>query len=149
MKRFSFHWGWGISIVYASFALATLSFVAFAMTQDVDLVREDYYQHSLEQDDVAAARKAARMLGNDVGLQFTPTDLHIRIPKHHVGRATGLVYLYHSADPARDQTKVLQVDSTGLMLISTSVLPPGSWRITVTWSVDHEHFETTGSLRIK
>jgi hypothetical protein len=36
------HWGWRLAIVYTLFALGTLSFVGFALTNEVDLVRPDY-----------------------------------------------------------------------------------------------------------
>ena len=48
--KFRFHLGVAVVAFYALFALSTIGFVAFAMSQDVDLVSSDYYARSLEHD---------------------------------------------------------------------------------------------------
>ena len=52
-----FHWGWRISIIYISFALSTLGFMFFSLTQKVDLVSDTYYKEELNYEKTIAAKK--------------------------------------------------------------------------------------------
>jgi hypothetical protein len=55
-------WGWRIAIVYTVFAVSTVAFVAFAMTENVELVRKDYYEYSLVHDRTNASLNRAQHL---------------------------------------------------------------------------------------
>ena len=48
--KIRFHLGVAVVIFYVVFALSTVGFVVFAMSQDVDLVSSDYYARSLQHD---------------------------------------------------------------------------------------------------
>ena len=141
MSRFKFNWGWGIAIVYTTFALATLTFVFFALTKDVGLVREDYYQYTLEHDQRVAARNAADMLGDEVQIEHGSDVIHIHIPRSHASTAKGEVQLYHPSDPDLDRDLVLAVDASGTMVIPIGDLAIGEWKVTVTWKVGDTVYE--------
>lgn len=135
MKRF--HWGWSIAAVYSTFAIATLSFVAFAFTVDVDLVRPDYYEYSLQHDQrmqaraAAAAEEEARIMV--VSTAEAEQALEITVPRAH-RTAQGRIVLYFAGATTMDRTMDLAADTSGRMLIPIASLQKGRWVATVTWS---------------
>lgn len=129
-----FHWGWRISLVYIAFALSTLGFVAFAMTQRVDLVREDYYQESLRttetQDELSRGRAAGVSIAVDGAmLRITIADA--------AKRATSVVAdLYRPDDPSRDQHHALSLTEYGVFELPLADVASGSWRVKLHWKLD-------------
>lgn len=131
MSTLRIHWGWAITAVYSCFALATLGFVGFALTQEVDLVRPDYYEHSLLHDQRMRARTAAASL-SDASVTITSQVLRIQVPVDHA-QATGVVALYHPSTAGDDRSIPLQMKEQGLMELPVDRLVQGKWIITVTW----------------
>lgn len=149
MKRF--HWGWGIAAVYLVFATATLSFVAFAFTVDVDLVRSDYYEHSLRHDDRMRARAAAAASSEArMSVVETVDDqvLKIVVPASHQ-EAVGRVELYFAGAPDRDQSLELTLDANGGMHIPVGHFRSGKWEATVTWLHAGRSYEMTHTFVVK
>lgn len=129
-----FHWGWRISLVYAAFALSTLGFVAFAMTQRVDLVREDYYQESLRttaaQDELSRGRAAGVSIAvEDAMLRITIADAARRAPSVSAD-------LYRPDDPSRDQHHALSETEQGTYELPLAHVASGNWRVKLRWKVD-------------
>src|SRR6476659_8025154 len=96
----SLHWGWRIGILYGVFAIGTVSWVTYAMTKEVDLVRTDYYQYSLKQDQTSAARNNAERLGASASITVEKAstnaqgDLCVRVPVQQAASVTGRLALY-------------------------------------------------------
>lgn len=124
-----FHWGWRIGVVYTVFALSTLGFVAFAMTQRVDLVREDYYQESLRT--TAAQQELQRGKTSGITVVVEQSMLHIRIPVAPQGAVS--VHLYRPDNPALDQHHDVQQGSDGSYVLPLTGVSPGRWRAIVRW----------------
>lgn len=142
MKRFEFHWGWRISIVYTLFALGTLGFVAFAMTQRVDLVREDYYEQSLQYDATQSARSNADRLADRISVSYRPGgDIAIQIPREHVGESRGSVLFYRPDEPNADVTLKLVSAEDGIMNIDASGFKHGVWKVIVRWKAYDKQYE--------
>lgn len=129
-----FHWGWRISLVYTAFALSTLGFVAFAMTQRVDLVRDDYYQESLRT--TAAQDELAR--GRTAGVEVAIHGPMIRITiTDTTKRPSSLMAdLYRPDDPSLDQHHVVTVADNGAYEVPLVGVVSGSWRVKLQWKVD-------------
>ena len=83
------HWGVGIAATYLVFAGATAGFVAFAMQQRVDLVRPDYYAHSLTLDAQRRAEARTAALGSRFHIDVDARGRTIAVtwPPEHAGRA--------------------------------------------------------------
>jgi hypothetical protein len=129
-----FHWGWRIGLVYAAFALSTLGFVAFAMTQRVDLVRDDYYQESLR----TTAAQAALQRGRASGVTLLVEDGNLRVAMPHASSGKVHIHLYRPDNPARDQhlTAEIQPDGTVSLPLSRDML--GKWRAIIGWTRNGE-----------
>ena len=71
--KLHWHWGTRIALVYVLFASGTITMVAIAMRQPVDLVSPDYYERSLAVDAraVALANAAANSRPSNVQSMLT------------------------------------------------------------------------------
>lgn len=134
-----FHWGWRIAAVYTLFASATLAFVAFAFTVDVDLVRPDYYEHSLLHDDRMQARRAASSF-TDAQISLLHDTLMIRVPAEHRA-VSGTVEMYYPGSTHHDQRFALTTDATGTMIVPVPNVQPGKWEVTATWDYQGRTYE--------
>ena len=128
MKKLN--WGWRIIIAYVVFITGTMSWVTIAMTSRVDLVRPDYYEHSLVQDAVMTARAAGVASGATLRYDRRANAYQIRILERG---ASGSLSLYRPDDPGRDRTITLALGADGIMTIPTASLRRGVWRATLDW----------------
>ncbi len=137
------NWGWKIVIAYTLFIAGTLSWVGYAMTKEVDLVRPDYYQHSLDQDQTSAALGRAHALkaAASISLDKAENVFIIQIPAEHAAEATGTVSLYRPNSNREDRTVALKTSASGQMLISTVPLSKGLWRVTLDWSYNKKAYQ--------
>lgn len=142
-----FHWGWRIAIVYTIFATATLGFVFFALTQEVDLVREDYYQYSLDHDQRMQARAAATAEAEAV-IEYQDGNIHVHLPAAH-HQASGTVALYRPAVTSDDRSLPLVLSEGSVMSIPTADMAQGKWVVTVTWSHNGTQYEMERPIEVE
>jgi hypothetical protein len=136
-SRVRLHWGAAIALVYGAFATSTLAFVAFALSQPVDLVSADYYARSLRQDVRLAAVQRADALGP--ALACAPSadgkSLDLRIPPTATRAAVGTLTLYRAADGRADRVLPLRLNPDGVQRVSLEDLARGRWTVQVNWRV--------------
>lgn len=130
------NWGVRIALVYIAFATATIGFVTFAMSQDVDLVSPDYYARSLAHDDRLDAMARADALGDTfrVSASQDGRSVQLTIP---AGASTGLrgaVTLYRPSDASADRSYDLALDAAGRQQIAFTDEAAGAWRLQVRWT---------------
>lgn len=130
------NWGTGIAAAYATFALATIGFVAFAMTKDVDLVSPEYYAQSLEHDARMAATANAAALGPAFVVDVQPEAgvVHVQWPVAMAADVRGTATLYRPSNAALDRTIVLAPDIQGRQALALEGLTPGLWRLQFRWT---------------
>jgi hypothetical protein len=135
------NWGWRIAIVYTVFAIATLGMVAFTMTKDVDLVRNDYYEYTLDHD--KRMQRIAR--AESVGAAIVAQDgaIVVAIPAS-VRPNDGTVELLRPSATSEDRNLTLRLDENGEMSIAK--LPFGRWDVTVRWTASGTPYELQASL---
>ncbi len=131
-----FNWGTGIALAYSTFALATIGFVAFAMTKDVDLVSPEYYAQSLEHDARMAAVANAAALGSALEVDVRPDArvVHLRWPPDLAAQLTGSATFYRPSSAALDRVVPLDPDAEGRQVVSLEGLPSGRWRLQLRWT---------------
>ena len=140
MTRY-WHWGIGITLVYATFATATIGFVAFAMQQQVDLVSADYYPRSLTHDARMAATARADGLGDAFSIAVEPDARHITIAWPTGMRVhTGEITLYRASDAAADRTIAASPSPEGRQTVPVDDLPRGAWIVRVDWAAAGQAF---------
>ena len=133
--RFRFNWGTGIALTYAAFALATSTFVAFAMDRRVDLVSADYYAQSLQLDRRMEAERNAAALGTALSIaQSTGRMIRIRLPRQLAPHATGMIRLYRASSAAEDRDIPLALNVDGQQDVPLAGLASGHWIVQVQWT---------------
>lgn len=126
-------WGTSITIVYTVFALATLGFVAFAMTQRVDLVRADYYEEALRHDCMQVARARAAQQGSIVRLQDDTLLLLSSAVALQDARVT--IEWLRAQNPAMDERAQTTISALMERGVSTRHLQRGRWTLRMLWRV--------------
>jgi nitrogen fixation protein FixH len=134
--RIHLNWGVGIAIVYTLFALGTVGVVAFAMTQPVDLVSDDYYEQSLIYDQRIAAIENGDALGPAVVVTVDAgtRSLRVVLPVADSAHARGEVTLYRPSAMGVDRTFTLALDANGAQQIPLTGLASGVWRARLRWA---------------
>jgi nitrogen fixation protein FixH len=133
--RVRFNWGTGITLTYTAFALATSTFVAFAMNRRVDLVSPDYYAQSLQLDRRMAAERNALALGARLSVvEVSARRLRLSLPRELAPHATGTIRLYRASSAAEDRDIALAVSADGYQDIPLDGLARGRWTVQVQWT---------------
>jgi hypothetical protein len=125
-------WGWRIAIVYTFFASSTVAFVAFAMSTNVDLVRSDYYEYSLQQDKSFAAFERGNSVASEISIEQTATGITIGLPRTHRG-SVGTVQLYRPDSPKLDRAAAFV---NGTVTIRREQLTAGKYKVILEWSFE-------------
>lgn len=139
-----FHWGKRIAVVYVTFALCILGFVGFALTQSVDLVREDYYESSLSFDKKARAINNAKRLGSEVAIVVTENGtIELKIPHRSIERGTLLCY--RPDNPKLDRLQPF-TPVNGIQMIKPNTLQPGRWVLQLQWTSGGLEYEYSTNI---
>jgi nitrogen fixation protein FixH len=135
------HWGIGITLVYAVFATGTVGFVVFAMQQQIDLVSPDYYPQSLAHDARMAATARAAGLGDAFSITMEPgaRDLAIVWPAGMRVDA-GRIMLYRASNAGADRSITASPDPRGRQVLPLGDLERGAWIVRVDWTGGSESF---------
>jgi len=143
------NWGTGIALVYTTFALSTMGFVAFAMSRPVSLVRDDYYEQSLLEDAKRDAVANAAALGPRVTLTRTDDQaLVVHLPAEQA-RAAGSLTLYRASDPSSDRVFALALRGDGTQLVPLHGLRPGHWLAQLRWTANGRAYYTEQPLVVR
>jgi hypothetical protein len=132
-------WGTSITIVYTAFALATLGFVGFAMTQRVDLVSAEYYEEALRYDIMQQARAGAYMRN----IAVSAIDGSLRLTNVGVADTSVVVdiSLKRAQNPAMDRAYRVRLASVAIDGVSTRQLERGLWDVRVSWTQGQKLFQ--------
>ena len=143
------YWGYGIAAVYTVFALATLSFVAFTMTQKVELVAKDYYAQEVDYEQQINRVRQTKDLENQVTCNLSADGKFIQLqlpPK--TGAVQGTILLYRPSESALDIELKLAPDDDGIQYILTEKLVRGVWRVKVTWSLAGREYYNEFTVKV-
>lgn len=127
---------WPYSIV-GFFAIAITgiaAFISFAMRQNTDLVRLDYYEHEIRFQEQIERVARSRALGSGVTLNYDSKSetLQLRLPH----TAAGWLKLYRPSNAALDRDYEFQVEATGSHAIDARGLQVGVWRAQLSWTAN-------------
>lgn len=130
-------WGVGITITIIVFTLITLSFVYLSFGEDVNLVREDYYEAELKFNDKMATEKRTSELIQKIDIKLTSDNIEFKFPNSSEGsKVSGTISLYRPSNRKLDISFPINIDTASRMNIPTQSLNSGLWKIRVDWNVD-------------
>lgn len=137
------NWGWKISIFMGIYMAGILGVVWFAMTQDVNLVTEDYYKHELAYEEQITRLKNTNTLKEKptFALSSNRKVIVLSFPEGLVPKG-GKILLYRPSDFTQDRKFKLDLDENQQQgFISESFLP-GLWKAKLTWEdKDNSYFQ--------
>ena len=129
-------WAWGVAGVYIFFAVSTLTFVGFTLTQNTDLVSADYYQQGTAHHSHMEAAARARALPADQQWQATLNGdrLACLFPRADI---QGTLHLYRPADERLDRELAIDL-AQGPQQIDG--LQTGRWQLKILWRMDGQDY---------
>ncbi|MCB0750549.1 MAG: FixH family protein [Ignavibacteriae bacterium] len=132
------NWGVGITISIIIFTLITFWFVYFAFNQDVNLVRDDYYEAETQYNNRMETIKRTNALSENLNIRIVSNNIELSFPSNLLDKTiTGNIILYRPSDRKLDINIPIKVEDSNLQLISTQNLLNGMWKIQVDWNVDN------------
>lgn len=132
-------WPYAIILYFAIFITAMTAWIFFAVRNDQELVRRDYYEHELKfQTELDSLNRAA---GEKPKVTYTRASqtIAIALPKN---AEKAVANFYRPSSAALDR----KIEMTGpFQTINANALQPGLWKLQLTWTaagVAYRHDET-------
>ncbi len=130
-------WGVGISATIIFFMLVSIWLIYFSFSEEVNLVRDDYYEAEVQFNDKMEAIKRTKLLNEKPIVKLIGDNIGIKFPSNfNSEQISGHVNLYRPSDGNLDIVIPISVDSTRIQYISTENLIIGLWKIKIEWKVD-------------
>jgi nitrogen fixation protein FixH len=136
-------WPCAIAGYFAVAIIGIAIFMTWAVRQNMDLVRPDYYEHEiLFQKQIDAVNRTHSFAGElTIAYDFDKRSLHVRVPAAHLGKQfNGQAHLYRPSDARLDQRIDLKPGRDGTQAINAAHLAPGLWKVRLDWTANGESF---------
>jgi nitrogen fixation protein FixH len=136
-------WPRAIAAYFAVAITGIVIFITWAVRQNIDLVRPDYYEQEILFQKQIDALNRTRPFASElkVGYDSKRRVLLLRLPAAHVTpQFIGTAHLYRPSDAKLDQRIGLKPDRDGQQTINAAALTPGLWKVRLDWSAGGESF---------
>jgi len=137
-------WPHAIIAWFVIFAAALAAWIAFAVRQNMDLVRSDYYEEEVRFQRQLDRLNRTAVIRSEVAINYDAPkrEVMLRLPAAHLSpRPTGRIHFYRPANASLDFHVALAVDAAGLQRIGTEALRGGLWKVRIQWSAaGHDYF---------
>lgn len=124
-------------VVYALFVIMTMSMVFYFMSQEVDLVADDYYKQEIEYQDQIDKITNAKLLKQQVDFKYSAENraVSINFPQEHFKKGiVGNIHFYRPSNADEDKNFKILPASTGEQKIGVGSLSKGLWKVKISWS---------------
>jgi len=127
---------WPVAIItFFIFIITTIVFfITWAVRQEVDLVRKNYYAHEIEFQSHLDKINRAASLTSPASITYQPATRRLRVllpPEHQP--VSGRIELYRPSNARLDKTIRLDPAVDGSQQIDTSHLADGLWKVRLNW----------------
>ncbi len=139
------NWGWRIAIVYTFFALSTMGFVVFAMSENVELVRKDYYEESLRYDATFASVQRGNAIAEQVIVKGSEDGVEVMLPSSHVSVDSASVSLYRAENSSLDRRYMMEGNA---IRIPATALKHGNYQAQVAWRFEGRWYRVERPLLV-
>jgi len=135
-----FNWGTGIFLFYGAFVTAILFAVIKSTTYDHSLVIDNYYEEDLQYQKTYDKIQNSQSLSAPLVFHYANEKgvLDFRFPSN-IGQPKGEIWLYCPNDKSSDKRLKIKTEERQ-MLIHTSNLKNGYWKVEVNWEADGKSF---------
>jgi hypothetical protein len=136
------------------FALAITGigvFISWAVRQDMDLVRSDYYEQEILFQRHLDAVNRSKPFAEQIGVSYDAGSeaLLLRVPPIHItGDFVGKAHLYRPSNARLDQHFQLRPDAFGRHALHLGEVAPGLWKVRLEWTSGGQGYLSEHSLII-
>lgn len=147
MKKIS--WGTGIVIGIIVFVVISITMTVIFMTQDVNLVSDNYYEKSLSYQDEIDKQSRTKSLDEQVKISFNGEVITISVPSDYSNKdISGEIFFYRPSNPKLDFVLPLHLVE-GSQNIPVERLEKGFWRIKLNWTMDGNGYYNERAITIE
>jgi hypothetical protein len=134
MNKKKSYWGVGIVVFFLTLFIANGIVIIVLLSQDVELVEQDYYEKELTYQDQINKEMNSNELSESLSIEYENNLLTVRLPKgiNYQG-VEGHIAFYRPSDAAQDFSVPIIPDSSGTQYLNVSRLDKGRWKVTVDW----------------
>jgi nitrogen fixation protein FixH len=144
------NWGVGITVTIIVFTIISLLFIYFAFNQDINLVRDDYYEAEVQFNEKLETIKRTKKLSEELKIKLIPNYISLQFPAElRDQEITGTVFLYRPSDEKLDFELPIKIDSLKTMLIPTKKMIAGQWKIQIDWTADKNKYFNNKILMVQ
>ncbi len=139
MSRTINPWPYAILCFFGVFIAAVAGFIIFALRQDMDLVRADYYEQEVRfQEQIDRVNRTDTVKSQVAADYDAPSGiLTVALPATHRLGAEGQIQLYRASDAKLDRTFPI---TSGMQTLRVGELHPGPWKLRLKWRAGGEEF---------
>ncbi len=151
-KTFRSPWPFAVAGWFAMFISFLVVFITWAVKQDMDLVRPDYYAEEILYQQRIDTVNRTRPFAKEIAVAYDAAkkSIHLRIPAQHArGEFVGKVHLYRPSDAKLDRALPFRPNENGAQTIDGRALRPGLWKVRLEWKSGGEDFCFDQSLLIE
>lgn len=131
-------WPYAIIGYFVVFITAMASWITFAVRNDMELVRKDYYEHEIKfQQQIDRLERTAAVKANvAASYDAAAQSLSIKLPRN----ARGELHLYRPSESKLDRRVKLELDDSGAQTLNVAELRAGLWRMRFSWEAGGKEF---------
>ena len=135
-------WPYAIIGYFVIFISAMSAWVVVAVRNDMDLVRDDYYEHEIryQQQLDSLNRTARRAEDVSVAYNYEAQRVEIKLPFSAKEIPEGKIKFYRPSDATKDKVVNLALDTNGRQTVPTEALQGGFWRVQISWKTNGEDY---------
>ena len=128
------NWGWKIAIVLGIYMTGILAVVWYAMSVEVNLVAEDYYQQELAYEEQILRLKNTKSLAVKPTFGLSPDKKYVVLAfPEGLLPDDGKITLYRPSDFTQDRKFKLELDEANQQGFVAVSLLPGLWKAKLQW----------------
>jgi hypothetical protein len=130
---------WGIKVIigFSVFVIMVLIMVGRSMSEDVNLVTDNYYEKELKYQDQIDKVNRTKELKDNLKITSGTNAFLFKFPSEFLpNEITGNIHLYRPSSHLQDVTLPIKSDTEGKQIIDNSKLERGLWKIKVDWAVN-------------
>lgn len=131
------NWGTGITITIVVFMLISFGLIYFSFNQEVNLVRDDYYEAEVKHDEQTETINRTNNLTNPLKISVDASSVLIKFPDDAEDtKISGEIMFYRPSDRNLDFTVKIDPDTSNQQIVKTEKLLKGMWKVNVYWNID-------------
>jgi len=116
-------------------------FITWAVGQNMDLVRKDYYEHEILFQQRIDAQHRTDYLRAQIAVTYDARTgrLRVKLPETHAA-VTGRIHVYRPSDASLDSDIPLALESAGAQDIDVRTWKAGLWKVQISWAANGQKY---------